>query len=233
MTGRRTAQAPRLGPWPHAFSASRLAGVSVPCLEPNAPRRGGPRMNSVNLIGRLARDPQLRELSQGTYVCDLRLAVDGMGPRARRGLHHGHRLRPAWRGRGSSPRQGMARRGARRTHPPRVDRRGRHQALRAQHRRERRLPGLPEEQRNGQSDSRCRGGRRRPADGRDPLLIREARHVGLWIGRRWPRPDKQADSQRHLSVCDLRHGADSTADHTGSLPAPRASAIAASSIWSR
>lgn len=36
-------------------------------------------MNSVNLIGRLARDPQLRELSQGTYVCDLRLAVDGMG----------------------------------------------------------------------------------------------------------------------------------------------------------
>jgi single-strand DNA-binding protein len=36
-------------------------------------------MNSVNLIGRLAREPQLRELSQGTYVCDLRLAVDGMG----------------------------------------------------------------------------------------------------------------------------------------------------------
>jgi single-strand DNA-binding protein len=36
-------------------------------------------VNSINLIGRLARDPQLRELSQGAYVCDLRLAVDRMG----------------------------------------------------------------------------------------------------------------------------------------------------------
>lgn len=34
-------------------------------------------MNSVSLIGRLTRDPDLRETSTGRPVCDLRVAVDG------------------------------------------------------------------------------------------------------------------------------------------------------------
>lgn len=36
-------------------------------------------MNTINLTGRLARDPELRELPQVGTICDLRLAVDGMG----------------------------------------------------------------------------------------------------------------------------------------------------------
>lgn len=36
-------------------------------------------MNTINLIGRLTRDPELRDLPQDGTVCDLRLAVDGMG----------------------------------------------------------------------------------------------------------------------------------------------------------
>ncbi len=36
-------------------------------------------MNMVNLTGRLTRDPELRDLPQDGAVCDLRLAVDGMG----------------------------------------------------------------------------------------------------------------------------------------------------------
>lgn len=35
-------------------------------------------MNSVNLVGRLTKDPELSEHS-GTKVCDLRLAVNGQG----------------------------------------------------------------------------------------------------------------------------------------------------------
>lgn len=35
-------------------------------------------MNSINLTGRLTRDPELRELNNGTSVCHLRLAVDGL-----------------------------------------------------------------------------------------------------------------------------------------------------------
>ena len=35
-------------------------------------------MNSVNLVGRLTKDPELVERS-GTKVCDLRLAVNGQG----------------------------------------------------------------------------------------------------------------------------------------------------------
>jgi single-strand DNA-binding protein len=35
-------------------------------------------MNSVNLVGRLTKDPELSERS-GTKVCDLRLAVNGQG----------------------------------------------------------------------------------------------------------------------------------------------------------
>lgn len=36
-------------------------------------------MNAINLTGRLTRDPDLRDLPQDGAVCDLRLAVDGMG----------------------------------------------------------------------------------------------------------------------------------------------------------
>jgi len=35
--------------------------------------------NRINLTGRLTKDPELRELPDGTPVCDIRLAVDGMG----------------------------------------------------------------------------------------------------------------------------------------------------------
>lgn len=38
-------------------------------------------MNTVHLTGRLTRDPELRDLPQDGRVCDLRLAVDGMGRR--------------------------------------------------------------------------------------------------------------------------------------------------------
>lgn len=38
-------------------------------------------MNSVQLTGRLVRDPELRHPRTGTTVCELRLAVDGMGLR--------------------------------------------------------------------------------------------------------------------------------------------------------
>lgn len=36
-------------------------------------------MNAITLTGRLTRDPDLRDLPQDGTVCDLRLAVDGMG----------------------------------------------------------------------------------------------------------------------------------------------------------
>ena len=36
-------------------------------------------MNTINLTGRLTRNPELRDLPQDGTVCDLRLAVDGMG----------------------------------------------------------------------------------------------------------------------------------------------------------
>jgi single-strand DNA-binding protein len=36
-------------------------------------------MNRLSLVGNLTRDPELRTLPDGTAVCDLRLAVDGMG----------------------------------------------------------------------------------------------------------------------------------------------------------
>jgi single-strand DNA-binding protein len=34
-------------------------------------------MNRITLVGRLTRDPELRELPSGTSVCNMRLAVDG------------------------------------------------------------------------------------------------------------------------------------------------------------
>lgn len=36
-------------------------------------------LNTIALVGRLARDPELRATSNGRPVCDLRLAVDGRG----------------------------------------------------------------------------------------------------------------------------------------------------------
>jgi single-strand DNA-binding protein len=36
-------------------------------------------VNAVHLTGRLTRDPELRDLPHDATVCDLRLAVDGMG----------------------------------------------------------------------------------------------------------------------------------------------------------
>jgi single-strand DNA-binding protein len=36
-------------------------------------------VNRLSLVGNLTRDPALRFLPDGTAVCDLRLAVDGMG----------------------------------------------------------------------------------------------------------------------------------------------------------
>lgn len=36
-------------------------------------------MNSVTLTGRLTRNPDLRELPEGDSVCDIRIAVEGMG----------------------------------------------------------------------------------------------------------------------------------------------------------
>ena len=37
-------------------------------------------MNSINITGRLATDPELRSLHSGENVCKLRLAVDGLAP---------------------------------------------------------------------------------------------------------------------------------------------------------
>lgn len=36
-------------------------------------------LNTIALVGRLTRDPQLRQSQSGRPVCDLRLAVDGRG----------------------------------------------------------------------------------------------------------------------------------------------------------
>jgi single-strand DNA-binding protein len=36
-------------------------------------------MNSITLTGRLTKDPEVRQLESGTTVCQIRLAVDGLG----------------------------------------------------------------------------------------------------------------------------------------------------------
>jgi single-strand DNA-binding protein len=36
-------------------------------------------MNSITITGRLTKDPDVRQLESGTTVCQLRLAVDGLG----------------------------------------------------------------------------------------------------------------------------------------------------------
>jgi single-strand DNA-binding protein len=36
-------------------------------------------MNNINLIGRLTRDPELKEIGDGRSVCEMRVAVDNPG----------------------------------------------------------------------------------------------------------------------------------------------------------
>ena len=43
-------------------------------------------LNRVTLTARLTRDPELRALPSGTSVCELRLAVNGMGRKAEVGF---------------------------------------------------------------------------------------------------------------------------------------------------
>lgn len=38
-------------------------------------------MNSVNIVGRLTRDPELKTVGSGTELCSLRVAVDRAGPK--------------------------------------------------------------------------------------------------------------------------------------------------------
>jgi single-strand DNA-binding protein len=42
-------------------------------------------MNNVNLIGRLTRDPELKEIGGGRSVCEMRVAVDNPGRGGERG----------------------------------------------------------------------------------------------------------------------------------------------------
>jgi single-strand DNA-binding protein len=42
-------------------------------------------MNMINLVGRLTRDPELKEIGGGRSVCELRLAVDNPGRGGERG----------------------------------------------------------------------------------------------------------------------------------------------------
>ena len=44
---------------------------------PQAPRRSGPSLNRVSLIGRLTADPKLRYTSKGTAVASFRVANNG------------------------------------------------------------------------------------------------------------------------------------------------------------
>jgi single-strand DNA-binding protein len=46
-------------------------------------------VNSVSIIGRLTRDPELRTLPSGQNVCSLRLAVDRAGPKTDEGIGAG------------------------------------------------------------------------------------------------------------------------------------------------
>ena len=43
-------------------------------------------MNSLNIVGRLTRDPELKQLPSGSSVCNLRLAVDGLAPNRETGF---------------------------------------------------------------------------------------------------------------------------------------------------
>jgi single-strand DNA-binding protein len=43
-------------------------------------------VNSLNIVGRLTRDPELKQLPSGSSVCNLRLAVDGLAPNRETGF---------------------------------------------------------------------------------------------------------------------------------------------------
>jgi single-strand DNA-binding protein len=46
-------------------------------------------VNSLAIVGRLTRDPELRQTPSGTEVCNLRLAVDRAGPKTDEGIGAG------------------------------------------------------------------------------------------------------------------------------------------------
>jgi single-strand DNA-binding protein len=54
-----------------------VGGLKAETRQDHIPRRLV--LNAINLTGRLTRDPQLRELPDGTPLCEIRLAVEGMG----------------------------------------------------------------------------------------------------------------------------------------------------------
>ena len=107
-------------------------------------------MNSYQATGRLTRDPELRELPSGDSVCEMRLAIDGMGRGGRNAVGYldvslyGKSGEAAAQG----PLQGLARRLRRPPRVPRVGRRQR-QAQRRARRRQRRVPDRAQGARNG------------------------------------------------------------------------------------
>lgn len=46
-------------------------------------------MNSVNVVGRLTKDPELRHLPSGTEVCNMRIAIDRAGMKQDDGSYGG------------------------------------------------------------------------------------------------------------------------------------------------
>ena len=98
-------------------------------------------MNSYQATGRLTRDPELRTLPSGDSVCEMRLAIDGMGRGGRDPVgyldvrSYGKPGEAAAQG----PLQGLAGRLRRPPRVPRVGRRAR-QAQRHRRRRQRRIP---------------------------------------------------------------------------------------------
>ncbi len=71
-------------------------------------------MISVNLTGRLTRDPELRALPSGGSVCSLRLAVEALGRHRGDRLRRRRLLRRRSRGRRPHRQQGLAGRDRRR-----------------------------------------------------------------------------------------------------------------------
>ena len=60
-------------------SASFLGGVTSTTNHQRRNRNGQRNINKCIVTGRLTKDPELRALPSGTSVCELRLAVNGMG----------------------------------------------------------------------------------------------------------------------------------------------------------
>jgi single-strand DNA-binding protein len=62
---------------PRGGRASRDAGAVRPDDDPSPNQEV--TVNCVTLTGRLTRDPELRELPEDSTLCEMRIAVDGMG----------------------------------------------------------------------------------------------------------------------------------------------------------